>query len=170
MNGFSKCRLLKLPRYVNYPMTTYPNSCGLRPSWFCLQGKLVPLERLGFGGTPAPEAVQASWEQWSARQMGAKHACHEDDREGGQVLKGVIGSFDEHDRLLVSREPALRRHRGEADAPPYRVMGLKFVCLADQPGRGPALFGHQGTALTAGVGSTMPTATRSTTGHPCPSM
>lgn len=56
--------------------------------------------------------------QSSAETAAAKDPSHEDDREGGQVVERGIGSFDEHDRLLVSREPALRRHRREADASP----------------------------------------------------
>lgn len=42
-----------------------------------------------------------------------QHTGKEDHSECSQVLKRGIGSFDEHDRLLVSREPALRRHKNE---------------------------------------------------------
>lgn len=45
--------------------------------------------------------------QPSAETAAAEDPSHENNRECGQVLEGGIGSFDEHDRLLVSREAGI---------------------------------------------------------------
>jgi len=42
-----------------------------------------------------------------AQTATSKDASHENNRECGQVLEGGIGSFDEHDSLLVSREAGI---------------------------------------------------------------
>ena len=80
-----------------------------------------------FGGIQLSKSRGPGWRP-AGHSVGAvpcQQSSQKDNREGGQVLERGMGSFDEHDKLLVSREPALRRHRGEAAASPYRVMGLK---------------------------------------------